>query len=248
MLSVAAAGDQELPYDGIASLTGLDYNAAIYQVAQLADGRGGQPGLRLLALSPLDRSRKRGVSLAEDGWNLARIFVSDEEQQDGAGIADAIRQGPLQAVQIASEEMPGISLGTLTVLLFVAQLQRSFGFDGLAARTLEGKLGISNLPRHLSALAEGSDGKPGYGVLSLLPHATDKRVKLPELTERGHQLVSRIAAAVIGENLVAPLRPRPEKLDALDDPGEIQWLGPEDYEPVVPPAGKAGAGGKEELS
>lgn len=231
LLTVAATRQDGLTYSEIARTTGLEYDPVVYQVAQLSEGRGGQPGLGLLLVRTQATSGNRLVGLTEAGWDLGRTFVDGARRQASlCQISSVLRDGPLPAVQIVCEAMPGISLGSFTVLLYVARLQKAFGYEGLASNSLAQELAISNLSRHLAILGDGLGQRSGYGVIRLVQRGSDKRIKLPELTDHGHQLVSSLAATVIGEDVIPPVRPRPVKLYDLRSPEDVRFLNADDFE------------------
>ena len=235
VLTIAASGKSHMTYTETATLTGLDYNSAIYQIAQLADGRGGQPGLGLVTLSALDTFGKRSLSLSVAAKTLIQAFLQPDES--GKDFAQGLWpvEGPVRALGIASEKLSALSLGTLTVFLEVARLQQKFAYEGLAARSMAATLKINNLPRHLAILASGLQGRPGHGLITLLPHGSDGRKKLPELTASGHELLSRMAASLVGERVVVPKRPKPQILEGLDSPDKVADLDDDAFSEIAFP-------------
>lgn len=235
VLAIASSGKPDLTYTETANLTGLDYNSAIYQIAQLADGRGGQPGLGLVTLSALDTFGKRSLSLSGAAKGLIQAFLAPADS--GKDFAQGLWpvDGPVRALGIASEKLSALSLGTLTVFLEVARLQKKFAYEGLAARSMIATLKINNLPRHLAILASGLQGRPGHNLITLLPHGSDGRKKLPELTASGHELLSRMAASLVDEPVVAPKRPKPQILEGLDSPDKVADLDDDAFTEIVFP-------------
>jgi len=221
VLWVAASGRPNVTYSDAAVSAGLHYNSAVYQIGQLGEGRGGQPGLGLVSLNPLDTFGRRSLLLAGKGAELIQSFLSAADSGKLFEPGCYPVHGPIRALSLAAEKLPALSLGTLTVLLEVARLQQKFAYEGLAARSMNATLNISNLPRHLAILSDGSKGRSGHGLIKLLPHGSDARKKLPELTDKGHELLSQMAAGVVSEKVVAPKRPKPEVLIRLDSPRNI---------------------------
>lgn len=221
VLLVASSGKPNLTYSEAAVSAGLDYNSAVYLIAQLGEGRGRQPGLGLVVLNPLDAIGRRTLSLSRAGAELARRFLRPADRAKLFEDARFPVDGPIFALRLASEKLQALSLGTLTVFLEVARLQPMFAYEGLAARSMIATLKINNLPRHLAILAEGLGGRPGHRLIKLLPHGSDGRKKIPEMTWLGHELLSQMAAGVVSEKVVVPKYPKPEFLVKLTSPQNI---------------------------
>ncbi|MGO4910650.1 hypothetical protein ACEN2J_20460 [Pseudorhodobacter sp. W20_MBD10_FR17] len=222
-----------MSYDEIATLAELEYIQAVQQVEMLSSGRGGKDGLGLLTKQN-KMSKVRSVTLSKEGVEFARFFVTHlDEATSNEALASQIAQGPLPGFQCATRELPSITLGTLTVLLQVALRQRSFGIEGASAKTIADNLEISNFPRHLAILGDGLGERAGYGLIRLRDNAKDRRVKLPELTDEGHRVVTAIVAAVTGRAVDPPKRIKPEVLEALDSPDDMSNVEDDDYTSIV---------------
>lgn len=234
LLSVVVAPDDSgLSYGEIATLSGLEYIQAVQQIEMLSSGRSGKDGLGLL--TRLSKAGKvRFVTLSREGIEFARFFAPQfEDATSNDALASQIAKGPLPGFQCATRELPSMTLGTLAVLLQVALRQRSFGIEGVSSKTIADDLEISNFPRHLAILGDGLGERPGYGLIRLRDSAKDRRVKLPELTDEGHRVVTSIAAAVTGRAVDPPKRVKPEVLEALDSPNDMSNLEEDDYISIV---------------
>lgn len=243
MVIAVCDNGEGLSYEDVAHETDQDYIQALHHIELLSTGRRNQNGPELLIRSRTENSRVKRVMLSEKGANALRVFaLSARRHPDFARVSEELGQGPLQAIDEVVKYLPGISLGTLTVFLNVGLMQREFGFDGLPANKLAKKLHISNLPRHLAILGAGlkkRDGqkkreKPekrtGYDVIRLVVSEDDGRVKLPEVTGKGHEVLTAIASAVMGENAHSPKRAKATALTALESPDDIDNLDDVDFE------------------
>lgn len=235
VLTIAASGKPHLTYAEAADLTGMDYDSALYQIGQLSEGRGRQPGLGLVSMNALDVLGKRTLSLSGKAEGLIKAFLSPDDRNGvfAHGLWPVV--GPVRALSLVSEKLSAMSLGTLTVFLEVARLQEKFAFNGLAARSLIEPLQINNLPRHLAILADGLNGRPGHGLIKLVPHRSDGRKKLPELTAAGHELLSEMVAKLLNEHVFVPRLPKPDILKGLDSPDNIADLDDDAFTDVVFP-------------
>ena len=245
VLVVAHSDQPSLTYAQLAALTGLPYDAIIYQVAQLSSGRGGQPGLGLLRFDEPSSRGKGQVALSEAGEALARGFLISPFQSGPSHLNELIAAAS-NATSVAAEALASHSLGTFCVLLQIALLQREFAFEGLAARAIGSKLSINNLPRHIAILADGLHGRPGLGLVRQVTHSGNARKKLPELTDAGHHLVSAIAAAAVCETRPVLKRPKAERILPLSAPADVWELTDEDFDDLeflpIPPKGDASEG------
>jgi DNA-binding MarR family transcriptional regulator len=229
-----------ISYDDIASRAGLDYIQAAHHIEQLSTGRAGHEGLELITRREEANRRYRTVNLTEKGSDLVRHFVPPEldvRSKEGstvqeAKLNEALRGGPLPAIHFAIDALPGIALGTFTVLLEIARNEARFGFEGMPAKTIAEQLGISNFPRHLSMLSDGLKGRDGFRLVECITSPEDRRIKLPRLTAKGHRVVSQIAALVCGEALIVPRRAKPEKAIELASADMISSLDDADFDPA----------------
>lgn len=237
-----AAADSNAPlgYDAVAQATGLTYELAAHQIGQLAEGRVGQPGARLLTRVAVDNSRFKRVRPSRIGSAVAKRFVpvTEAEEVRRAGrdcqlrLAAFLRESTLPGLNVVHNALPGISLGTLSVLLYCLTHQDDFWFDGLPAKQIVKELGVSNLNRHLTLLTQGKEDWPVKEIVAATPNKRNSRFILPDLTDDGHRLISRIAAAVIGEPPVTPRRPKPARLEELPSREDMKDLRDEDYDDI----------------
>lgn len=243
-LTVAAWGAETgLGYDDVARLAGLDYIQAAHQLELLSNGRAGQEGLELVVRREEADRRFRSVTLSDLGTNLAKRFAGPEvhlgsegsPQAEDAALRDALQRGPLPAIQFATNALPGISLGSFTVLLEITRQEAAFAFDGKPAKVIAEQLGISNFARHLSVLGSGSKDRKGFGLIEIISNVDDRRIKLPKLTAEGHRIMSEIAARVCEEERVVPKRVKPEKLEHVTEPSEITFLDDDDFDLTFDP-------------
>ena len=239
LLSVAC-GDQGagLTYESVARMNDLEYIQALHHIELLSSGRRGKAGLDLLIRIKGDVGNTRLVKLSEKGEALVRLFAPQSEASGSFETVIAyVAKGPLQAFRVVVENLPGITLGTLSVFLHVGLKQRDFGVLGVPAKVIAKQLGVPNFPRHIAALGPGLDGGRGYGVINLVENSDDRRIKLPEVTPEGHRILHTLASAVLGREIDRPRKrkdivfkrlTRPEDAPPIqdDDPdnwGEIEW-------------------------
>lgn len=130
---------------------------------------------------------------------------------------------------MATEILPGIALGTLTVLLNIALKQEAFGIHGKPAKTVAEELKLSNFPRHLAILGDGIGDRPGYGLINLVESAKDKRIKLPELSVKGHRFLTTLASEVVGHPIERPRKIKPKVLESLESPEDMSGVGENDF-------------------
>lgn len=225
-------------YDEVAHRAGIDYVQAAHHLEQLSDGRAGQGGLGLTARREETDRRFRTVTITDLGAALARRFIlpgsalvaEGAPQTQHATLRDALQRGPLQATQFAADAMPGIALGTFTVLLEITRQEAKFAYEGRPAKEIAEQLGISNLAKHISILAQGLKGREGFGLVETVPHPVDRRIKLPRLTAQGHRIVSGIAARVCDADPLVPRRAKSEKVADLEGPDLIEGLNDDDFD------------------
>ncbi|SFY45781.1 hypothetical protein SAMN04244548_05357 [Paracoccus pantotrophus] len=241
VLAVAAAGGQEWhAYETVHGQCDADYGLVAHQLQQLAKAHSDAPAL--VEIRSANDRRYREVRLSSFGLLQFQAFLPSSAHltepfgsRDQAILTGHIRDRILPVIHLILEDAPTISLGALTALLHVCLYQDRFAYAGEPTKILTEELGLNNLPRHLAALGDGWQKKtPGFGLIKLRPHPHDRRVKLPELTHRGHDLISRIAAHLLGEQRIVPRRPKAECLAELESPSQVEALPPEDFEPIKP--------------
>lgn len=234
LLSIVVESDQrELSYRDVAEVAGLEYIQAVHQIEMLSTGRNNKDGLGLLVRQEAKMSKFRAVTLSQRGEDFARTFAPRlEDGISSRDIATQIEYGPLPGFRVAVDNLPGIALGTLTVLLNIALKQKAFGIHGIPAKTIAEELELSNFPRHLAILGNGLGDRPGYGLINLIESAKDKRIKLPELSEEGHRVLTAIASEVVGSPVEKPRKVKPEVLDSLDSPDDMPSVSEDDYTPI----------------
>lgn len=232
-----------LSYEDVARAADQEYIQALHHIELLSTGRRGHVGPELLIRREVEDSRSKLVTLSATGRTLARLFAySDRDHPEFEHIAKEIKKGPLLALGEIHQRLPGISLGTLTVLLQVGIMQEEFGIYGVPAKRIAETLGISNMPRHLALLGDGvkKRGEPqfetarraktapekrlGYRVIQFVTSVDDARVKLPEMTPKGHTVLTEVARALCGGNVEIARRIKPEVLEALESPDDMDDL------------------------
>lgn len=203
-----------MTYEALAMAQGQSYSTTSIQAAILSDGRGKQTGLRLLQRVPGRDRREKCLVVSRTGRAIAKLFAGLDAgarektecgSQDLEAVADHLKARTLEALSVVLQAAPDVNLTTFCVLLFVAQNGERFGHYGDPSASISETLGISNLSRNLAKLAGGSDGRPGLGLVEFKSSPTDRRVKLPCLSEQGLALVMQIAAALL-ESAPSPVR------------------------------------------
>ncbi|WP_274963784.1 hypothetical protein [Thioclava electrotropha] len=227
---VAGMTGDGITNEEIVDLTGLEYNQVAPQVEALSSGRWKKEGLGFLERRDVENCRSRKIFVTKAGEEFARIFArpAGADAPHGDMVKHLLRS-PLPALRAVRSRFPTLRLGTLTVFLFLGARQREFGFNGTPAHALADELGIPNFPRHLAVLGEGPKGGKGLGLIELRVSREDRRVKLPEVTEKGHRFLTEIASAVVGKEIELPRKVEPQKLEDLDSPDDISGLDDEDF-------------------
>lgn len=239
-LPVLAQAGRSLGYQELAELLGQDYDLTSHQIVTLSDGRGTSRGLRLIHRAPGAHSRARLVSCTRLGLAVAGRFAIAGADTYCADARLRVRARILPALQLVGRYHPGLSLGTLCVYLLVASQQERFGFDGAPVKQIPQELGISNHIRHLRLLEAGDGRSPQSRLLDFVNHPSDGRVRLPRLTEAGLALKCALIEALTGRPIAPPRQPKPEALDRLASPQDIDLLGDEDFDDIQwgpPPSG-----------
>lgn len=239
---IVGAADNRKPlyYDDVAQATDLKYELAAHQIGQLAEGRAGQPGARLLCRVSVESSRLKTVQLSRLGYAVARRFVPVAEAEEmrlsevdcQTGLTNFLQGSTLPGLNIINDALPGVSLGTLSVLLYIATHQSDFGFEGTPAKQIAKDLGVPNLHRHLMLLMEGKEDWTARKLVAATPHKKNSRIILPELTDDGYRLISELAAAVVGETAIMPRRAKTPRLEELASPKDMKKLDDDDFDNI----------------
>lgn len=220
LLSVASYDrGSGLSYEAVARVNDIEYIQALHHIELLSSGRRGKTGAELLVRIQGEIGNARRVRLSEKGEAIMRLFAPELAPEAGIeDVVSVVSRGPLSAFNVVARELPGITLGTLTVLLHIGLRQREFGFWGVPAKTIADSLGISNFSRHLAALGPRPGEEREYNVISMVPNQNDKRVMLPELNANGHRILSTIVAAVLMREFEQPRRLDPDALREMARP------------------------------
>lgn len=191
-----------MTYGELAIALGQSQSTASIVAAILSDGRGQQPGLRLLKrVSGRDR-REKCVLPSRTGLAVAKLFASGTEaaQSDAGcpeGGAGHLQERVLPALRIVRQEAGDeINLTVFSVFLYIVERNEEFAVGGSPASTIADALRISNLPRNLARL---SDSQSGLGWIMLKKSELDRRLTLPFLTELGLKIGANIAACLAGK-------------------------------------------------
>lgn len=227
-----------MSYSDVARAAGIDYIQAVHHLQILSDGRAGHTGIDVLSRREEADRRYRTVAVTDLGVEAAGRFVSeqfdlgalDDPKAKAAKLGEALRRGPLPAIQFAAEALPSLALGTFAVLLEITRREASFAYHGVPAKVISEHLGISNFAKHLSILGPGLKGRKGLGLIESVPHPDDRRIKLPRLTAEGHRFVSSVAARVCNEERIIPKRAKLEKVIELANPDQISGLDDADFD------------------
>ena len=244
-LLVIAAFDKGkgLTFDEVAHETGLKYVQAFQHIELLSTGRPKQPGLGLVSRHDAMEGRLTLSALSELGKETLRLFArSASDALSFEPVSEEIQISVLPAISKVVELLPGISLGTLATFLQVGLMQNEIGIEGVGAKEIKEKMNIANVSRHLAILSDGlkkrhakerGEKRPGYEVIEMIVSKEDSRVKLPELTRKGHEVLFEIAKAAAGRELTPPKRPKPELLEKMDSPDEIIDLDDSDFDDLI---------------
>ncbi|SNT42101.1 hypothetical protein SAMN05421763_1179 [[Luteovulum] sphaeroides subsp. megalophilum] len=247
---VVAAADRPITYDTLAHRTGQTYSTASIHAALLSDGRGSQRGLKLLKRLPGADRRQKILAASRTGRAVATLFAC---AVDGSGpsapvadreLAERLDHAILPALRLVLQVAPDINLGAFCILLFIARNSEKFGHYGEPSAIISQALGLTSLSRLLAMLAEGSEERPGLGLVEMHKSPNDRRVSLPSLSHEGLTLLANVAAALQGKAPSPILRPKPDRLlkaaspddvsafgaDAFDET-EIEWLLPGEKAP-----------------
>lgn len=234
-MAVAAEAEGRMSYDQIAEVSGLDYTAAAHHVAQLADGRAGNDGAQLLIRDKEPGQRVKFVSLSKQGFSLLQGFLDKDvlppetafQQRQRPEVAGFFRTSTLPALQKIDATLPGASLGTVAVLLYIANSLQHFCYEGVPSKLIADDTGVSNLVRHLKLLTLA---KPEWPIGPLIKNISDKRRVNPTLTDAGTAFIAEIAGLVLQKEPAPVRKPKDEALLALESPSQIFDLEDGDYE------------------
>lgn len=228
VLTVVAAYPKPVSFKDFAHRTGQAYNNAAIQAAQLSEGRGQQPGLGLLCRVPGDDRKQKMLLPTSDGLKIALELTAKPGVCDGDRVdQDFLSSTILPVLDLSRQEVPHLALGTLCVLLAVAQYGERFGARGERSGWISEKLGVSNLPKHFAKLARPDDGRPA--LIELIENQENARITLPKLTERGLTIVANMAA-LLRHKAPDPVRyPKEDKLQAAKSADDVQYFSDEDF-------------------
>jgi len=238
---VVAAWDvgEGLSYEEVANKGDQSYTQALHHIELLSTGSIGHGGPELL----IRRELEGRVFLSSKGADLFRLFASSwRDHPEFKPSADDVKKCILPALGKIVQELHGISLGTFCVFLYVGLMQKEFGLHGIPVKTLTEVSGLTNMPRHFAILGDGlkrrADSsretsprlkpppihRPGLNVLRLVTRLQDCRIKLPEVTPKGHGILTSMAAFVCGEPVEVAKRVKPRVLLTLESFDAIATL------------------------
>lgn len=233
-----AASSEPLRFLDVATAANLDYELAAHQIAHLAEGRRGGAGLKLLERLHGPDSRTKVVIASRSGKAVACRFALKQHREAALGLSedertqrlgDHLQQSVLPGVQTIAKLAPGLSLGTVCVLLYIGLNQKRFGYEGKTFQRITKSLGISNVARHLTILGEGNDKLDGMGLIEFFQRSDDKRKKFPRPSRTGMGLLVNLASALLREPAAMIKQPRAEAVEALASPEDVETLSDEDY-------------------
>ncbi len=121
---------------------------------------------------------------------------------------------------------PNINMTAFCVLLYVTQHNERFAYYGDPAAIIAQALDITNLPRNLEKLSIEN----GVGLLELQKNPRDRRVRLPNLSARGLELMANIAAKIRNQPPSPVSRPKPESLERAPSPENVRDFSQEDFD------------------
>ncbi|WP_411839917.1 hypothetical protein [Paracoccus sp. ME4] len=175
----------------------LNYMIGASLIAQLSDGRGNYPGLRLCERHPGADRRQKVVVIGRDGRAMTRHFLN------AAGIAcpslgrDWIGARLLPALDAVIDRDAGLALSTFCVLLDIAHNAERFEGGAESVSKISKRLGVNNLPNHIARLSgmprgrNGPNTHPALITMHGVPH--DQRARWPALNERGREMMTAFA-------------------------------------------------------
>lgn len=215
----------------VAEAAEIEYGQATHQIAQLADGKGSDPGLKLLVRQKEEGRRSSFVEPSRTGKAIACRFAMPSER-DRALTLDAderaellvehLKQSILPALREITTRTHGLSLGSFCVLLYVTLKQSEIGFEGQPLREISSSIGISNVPRHISFLSDGTPKRKGLGLIELAQNPEDRRLTLPKPSEAGIELMTAISSRLLHRPVAELRRPKPEAIRGFGFPGRCR--------------------------
>ncbi len=240
-----AASTRPMGFREVAEVAEIEYGQATHQIAQLADGKGSDPGLNLLVRQREEGRRSSFVVSSRTGKAIACRYVLSAER-DRAVTLDADERAELLAEHLKQSILPALheittrsqrlSLGSFCVLLYVTLKQFEIGFEGQPLREISSSIGISNVPRHISFLSDGTPKRKGLGLIDLAQNPEDRRLTLPKPSEAGIELMAAISSRLLHRPAAELRRPKPEAIEALESPDDVVKLKKGDYDYFDPDA------------
>lgn len=240
-LLVVAAAREPLTFEEFARRTRQGYNSAAIQGAQLAEGRGSMRGLRLLKRIPGKDRRQTLLVPSRLGAAVACLFCkigqgsasSPKPDAESSAVADTyLDTAIIPALGLVTDKAPDLALGTFCVLLFSILNSQRFGHFGEPSSIISREIGISNLPKHLENLSDGSVARPGFGFIELRKYDHNRRIVHPVVTARGLKLLADFAAILRHKDPSPVLRPREDRLGAAASPQEVVNFSEDDFEKI----------------
>jgi hypothetical protein len=238
-----AASTMPMGFREVANSAEIQYGQATHQIAQLADGKGSDPGLKLLVRQKEEGRRSSFVKPSRTGKAIACCYTLPEER-DRASTLDAVARTELLAEHLKQSILPalneitsrtqGLSLGTFCVLLHVTLKQFEIGFEGRPLHEVSSSIGISNVPRHISFLSDGTPKRKGLGLIELAQNPGDRRLTLPKPSEAGIELMTAISSRLLHRPAAQLRRPKPTAIEALDSPVDAATLKKDDFDYIDP--------------
>lgn len=181
----------------------LNYMMGASLIAQLCDGRGRYPGLRLCERLPGADRRQKVVVAGADGATMALNFLRAAGQRGAASGREWINNVLIPAIDEVMDRDAGLALSTFCVLLDIAHNASHFEGGGAYSNSIAKRLGVNNLPNHMARLAglprgnAGAIAHPALITMHDAPH--DRRGRWPVLNERGREMLTAFSNILIGE-------------------------------------------------
>lgn len=179
----------------------LNYMIGASMIAQLSDGRGKYPGLRLCERMPGADRRQKVVVIGKDGQALTREFMNAAQIMCAPAGREWINATLLPALDEVIGRDPGLALSTFCVLLDIAHNARRFEGGAEFSNKIAKRLGVNNLPNHIARLSGAPRGRnnpvahPALITMHDVPH--DQRARWPVLNERGREMMKAFAERLI---------------------------------------------------
>lgn len=238
-----SASTRPMGFREVANSAEIKYGQATHQIAQLADGKGSDPGLKLLVRQKEEGRRSSFVKPSRTGKAIACCYALPEER-DSALTLDAVKRSEMLAAHLKQSILPafnevtsraqGLSLGSFCVLLHVTLKQFEIAFEGRPLHEVSSSIGISNVPRHISFLSEGTPKRKGLGLIELTRNPEDRRLTLPKPSEAGIELMTAVCSRLLHRPAAQLRRPKPTSIEALDAPVDAATLKKDDFDYIDP--------------